>query len=557
MEKPGEALSPAIKRRALVLAFFAALAAAPSAAAAARLSASLGFGGIVVPGRWNPLWVRCEGSPSNASLHVVLKTEGGGEMGIETFPCVDGLRFECPVLIGENLDSISVRLVSSGQILAEEKLPARSRFFPGHVVLVCGEGTDVEHAVGASLYPSEPVKALSLPLADLPSAGLSYDAVSALVLRDPGAVLAPAQRNAMLSWLSGGGRLAVTAVREEGGSVAALLFPDLVRAGGGGIPVSFDTGFGRVSLLGTRAAGHSPADAEWKDILGLVPYDRSGRISAGRVFKTAASSFEKDAEAFRAEVVILVSLALWSGVSIFVSRNRRKSLVPLLGASTVSLLFAAAGSISLDAMMKRESRVSLRLLILPGGGASFVSIAVRDGSGEAFGEGIRVDTVKGISVDFRGVEEGRLAPSESDVVRWNHHLPAPLLSLLPRSRGMLELTGVFGPEHLADSEVPLDALGPLPTPADPDIEVRGRAALVTIASNAVVWRTRKNGRWIDEPSIPSWVGMDAIWIEELRSLAPGRTFLVGRSVMPNLPLSVGGAASREALWAIPLMEARS
>jgi hypothetical protein len=558
MGKAGNPTSSAPRRPLLTLACLCALiAASPWVSAAARLSASLGFGGIIVPGRWNPLWIRCESCPADTTIHVVLKSPGGAEIGVETFPSVDGVRLECPVRIDDNLDSISVRLVSSGRILVEEKLAARARVFPGHLVLVCGENSKVEHAIASVLYPSEPVKALPLSITDLPSAGLSYDCVSAVVLDDRGPVLAPAQRDAMLSWISGGGRLVVTALRESGKSVADTLFPERARKRQDGRPASFKRGLGFVKLFDAQGSSRLQSEAEWKAALDLAPYDKSGRITAGRVFNTAPYSFEKDSDVSRAETIILVSLALWASVLAFVSRNRRKSFVPILGVCAFSLLFAFAGSMSLDSMLKRQSRTSLRLLVLPGDGSSFASVSVRDASAESWGEGLRIETVRGIAVEFRGIEDGRLPASESAIFTWNHRLPASVLSLHPREGGILELNGVLSPTVLTGSDLPLEALSSGTTATRDNILFGGRSALVVPSSRGLVWRVQKNGSWVDESAAPSWVGPDQTWVEELAVIVPGRSFLVGRNLLPQLQLKVGGASVREFFWAIPLVEGES
>lgn len=553
-----EPILSTLRRPLLTLACLCALiAASPWVSAAARLSTSLGFGGSIVPGRWNPLWIRCESCPADAEIHVVLKSQGGVEIGIETFPSVDGVRLECPVLIDDNLDSISVRLVSSGRILVEEKLPARARIFPGHLVIVCGENSKVEHAVASVLYPSEPVKALPLSIPDLPSAGLSYDCVSAVVLDDRGPILAPAQRDAILSWISGGGRLVVTALREAGKSVADTLFPEFIRKRQDGSPASFKRGLGFVKLFDAQGSSRLQSEAEWKAALDLAPYDKSGRITASRVFKTNPNSFEKDSDVSRAETIIIVSLALWACVLAFVSRNRRKSFVPILGVCAFSLIFAFAGSMSLDSMLKRQSRVSLRLLILPDEGSSFASISVRDVSAEAWGEGLRVETVRGIAVEFRGIEDGRLLASESAIFTWNHRLPTSVLNLHPREGGILELNGVLSPTVLAGSDLPLEDLGTGSTAMRDDIRFGERTALVVPSSSGLFWRVQKNGSWVDESAAPSWVGLDQAWVEELTVIAPGRSFLVGRTTVPQLQLKVSGTPVREFFWAIPFVEGES
>jgi len=535
----------------------ALLAAAVPAPAATRLSASLGFGGSVVPGRWNPLRARCEGFAGEAAIQIVLRGADGEERGIETFPCVDGLMLECPVMVDEGLHSVSVRLVSSGEILAEEKLSARSKLFPGHLVLVHGEGSEVELAISAALYPSEPVQAVSVSLAELPSSGLCYDGVSALVLRDPGRAIAPAQADAMAFFLAGGGRAAITFPREGADSLSSLV---RARAGweDGRLAASASLGLGRLLLVGGRSGSSLPKDSEWKEILGLAPYGSAGTFSASRSFKVGPASFPKEADSSRAQAIVLASLALWAGLSIVASRNRKKSLVPVAAAALASLVFALAGSSSLDSMMRRGARYSSRILVLPGGLGAIASIAVRSPYGEVKAGAFRVDAVRGVRIAYGSLEEGRMLPPGTGAFEWRRELPGPSLSLRSSAANQVEFAGIFGPGILAGADVPSGASSLSGDRAPFVAGTAGRIALARASSEGLSWLVLKEGSWVDEGAIPLWVGPDAAWIESLAALSPGRSFMVGLGAFPALRLSIGASAASEAFWALPLgIEARS
>jgi hypothetical protein len=546
---------PSRPKKALAIALVgAALAAAPCAAASARLSASLGFAGTVVPGRWNPLWARCDGEPGEAEIVVVLLSEDGSAIGAESFPCRDGLRVECPVMVDERLRSVSVRLVSSGQILAEEKVPARAKLFPGHVALVVGEGFDAEIAISSALYPSEPVQAISLGLSDLPSMGLDYDAVSAIAIRDPGRALTPAQRDAMASWIAGGGRLAVTKARAAAESIVGLIAGPSERA-----PSTLSLGLGSIVLVGEGEAGEGPGETErrWKAALALSPYGQAERLTASRAFKSPADSFSKGSESTRAEIVILAALALWAGVAVLASRNRRKSIVPVVAAAAASLAFAAAGAAGLDSMLRRGARSSARALVLPGEGFAIASIGVRTSFGDSRRDFASVAAARGLEVGYGSLEGGLMGAGNGAGFEWSHSLPRSSLSLRSSSRDALDLCGVLEPGVLAGSGFPAGALASARSLELPELESPGRLAFVSAGPAEASWLSRKGGRWVAEESFPSWLGPDAAWIDALRSLAPGRSFLVGRCSAPALRLKVGGSAARgyaatEVLWAMPV-----
>jgi hypothetical protein len=559
----------AVRALAAAGALAAALASAgPCYAAPARLSAALGFSGIVVPGRWNPLWARCDGAEGEVRIEVVLRSEDGSAIGAESFPCRDGLRVECPVMVDERLRSISVRLVSSGEILAEEKIEARSRLFPGHVVLVCGERIEAELAISAALFPSEPVQAVSTSLADLPSLGLDYDAVSAVALRDPGRAVAPAQRDAMAAWLAGGGRLAVTEPRAVGESVVGSLVGALASRTGASdaLPAILPFGLGAIAVLREAPYGEGAGDAEraWKAALALSPYDRSERLTASRAFKTPALSFSKGPEAARAELVILIALALWAGVAVIASRNRRKSLIPVAAAAAASLAFALAGAAGLDAMLMRGARVSARAVVLPDEGFALASIGVRTSFGDSLREFQSIKAVRPLKVGYRALEGGLMgaaasaagATASAGAFEWSHALPRPSLSLRSWSRDSLDLAGVLEPGVLEGSGIPDGALSSARSRELPELESAGPLALAGALAQAggggPQWLVRKQGRWIEEQFAPSWIGPDAAWIDSLKALAPGRSFLVGKCSAPAMRLAVGGSAATELLWAMPV-----
>ncbi len=200
------------KARILVATALAIAASAAGAAAArepsmrepARLEAELGFDGHFVPDRWAPLWLRSEGAPG-ARIEVERRGANGSDIGRESFPAGDGQRIECPVPMTVDLETIAVRLVSGDGILAEVKLDARSNAFPGNLALACGLPVSARLAISSALMPGEPVQAVAVGTDELPANGLDYDGVGALALADPGSVLSPAQREALLAWIAGGG----------------------------------------------------------------------------------------------------------------------------------------------------------------------------------------------------------------------------------------------------------------------------------------------------------------------------------------------------------------
>jgi hypothetical protein len=221
-------------------------------------------------------------------------------------------------------------------------------------------------------------------------------------------------------------------------------------------------------------------------------------------------------------------------------------------AAAAYLAFALAGAVPLDSMLRRGARVSSRALVLPGEGSAIVSVGVRTSFGDSRREFLSVKALRGLEVRYGTLEGGRMGASEGSAFEWSHELPRSALSFRSSSRDALDLVGVLESEELEKSGFPARASSAALSSGLPELESVGRVAVALAGPRAAPWLVRKDGKWIEEAYPPVWIGLDLAWIEALRALAPGRSFIVGRSLEPALRLSVGGSAASELLWAMPL-----
>ena len=346
---------------------------APTRAAGVRMTAALGHGGYVVPGRWNPLRVRV----ANVTEAAVVEIVGRG--AVERFPCrveegAGGL--ECPVYADPVGRPLRVRLVSGGRTVAEQAIDVGKKSFPGHVVLAIDVPAQVQQAIERILLPGEPVYVVGVSLAELPSLGLDYDGVSGIVLADPGPVLNPGQTQALRGWLAGGGRMAVLGARQGVESIAAMFLQyEQVQAMEGQAGRSL--GLGSITLLPEPGTANDSTGqvTTWQRLLAFKPFADSARLTAGRGFPEGGKT---SLPPVPVPVGLVLTLAAWTALAVILGlmRPRLAVLWFVLFTTGCSLLVVPIGS-QLGRAWHRGAAAQSRVIILPDDGGTLASIRVQ------------------------------------------------------------------------------------------------------------------------------------------------------------------------------------
>ncbi len=544
-----------------------------SASPPTRIEASLGFDGHFVPDRWEPLWIRSEGAPASARIAVIRITADGRDIGRETFPAGDGQRIECPVPIALDLETIAVRLLSGDRILAELKLDARSKAFPGHLVLACGLPVRSRLAISSALMPVEPIQEVAVGLGDLPSNGLDYDGVSALALADPGPAFSPAQREALLAWIAGGGRLVVSSARpgREGllGSLGLADFTILHFGLGGIVRMTRDI---------SDVSGAEGGDF-WRRTLALAPYGKAPRLGAAALDEAVSASAaqppalpgdeeesgpDPDAVAAAAKTAMVAGLVAWFLAILAVAsfgRTRKAGAngaapaTPIALTSVISLAIVLASIGALDAAFMRGSSVRALALVLPGSGAAIVSTTLIKDASDPFFAWMSVKARRPIDVADAEGERGmfHLKPKVSE--SWTHATTKASFSLAAAGSERLTLAAVIGPKGLAGSTFPYLAFGSFPRGGErpPDLDSTGSMAFLSETSQW--WEKSSEGPWRKLDDAPSWLKPELRWVYGLRdegARSGAMSFLLGAGAAPALGLSIVGGAVHRIFWALPL-----
>lgn len=608
-------LAEAARRMNRIVVTACVLASAAGAAAGAavansptRIEASLGFDGHFVPDRWAPLWIRSEGAPASARIAVVRLTADGRDIGRETFPAGEGQRFECPVLIALDLETIAVRLLSGDRVLAELKLDARTKAFPGHMALACGLPVRARLGISSALMPYEPLQAVAVVLGDLPSNGLDYDGVSALALADPGPALSPAQREALLAWIAGGGRLVLSSARpgREGllGSLGLAASAESAADAGaaGGESRAADGTFLPFGLGGivriTRDlsdVGAAEGGGFWKRAFALAPYGRAPRLSAAALVSAASASSASASSADQstspaqrgtagghsgvtagARTALLVGLVVWFLVILAAAsfgRTRKASsgeprakrtranaarelrATPIVLASFFSLAIVIASIGALDAAFMRGSSVRALALVMPGSSAAIVSASLIKEASEPLFTWMNVSARRAIEVSDAEGEKGmfRLKPNGSDP--WTHATATAAFSLATSGPEGITLVAVVGPQSLAGSSFPSLAFGSSPRGGERPPELDSTGPMAFLSETSTWWEKSPTGAWSKVDDAPSWLKPELPWVNGLRAVGArsgAASFLIGAGAAPSLGLNIVGGAPRKLVWALPL-----
>lgn len=179
--------------------------------AAVSLAVEAGFNAYVKENAWIPLHI----SLTNASDLM----EGEVEVVNRALALTE--RFAQPVLLGRNArrqvtlyvspasDSLEVRLVSAGRVLASATPTVRQLTATDRLVLVISDPPDAYNVIGDVRAPSGAGSTLAtLRLEQLPDRVAALGSADAIVLSNVDtALLTQAQRDALYQWVIGGGHL--------------------------------------------------------------------------------------------------------------------------------------------------------------------------------------------------------------------------------------------------------------------------------------------------------------------------------------------------------------
>jgi hypothetical protein len=531
----------------------------PSDAAGIQIVTTLGYNGYIIPEHWVPLQIQLKGmNESSARIEIIREDRTGARFErIESFLLHGVNRAEFPVFAAENIKSITVRVLTGDQLLAEQALDMKSKVFPGHLVLTANIPAIETQSIEQSLLPIEPVMAVPVNIRDLPNMGLDYDGISCLVLNDPEPVFSPAQLKALRYWLAGGGKLVVFGMDQGTMNILSTLGVQRINPVKGlsgilktdipmvDIPITdIPLGLGNIRVIRNRFPENLPGGniGFWRKWLALKPYHETARLTAGHCFFNEPWGQEDKKTTYPFSGIAII-FTIWTGVALgIIWRHPKNLLVSFLVFTLVSagLMIPLAGH--LTATWRRGALVHSRAVILPGSGGMLLesNIQLKPSQGASpWGMEIKLGREEQGRINFRGQQN----------TAWNHGTAYPWYTVYAGDITMLRLMGVFPDVSVVS--------GPIHTPLQERKQWFIPATSQTVLWDGKQWRVLKksqNGgqRWVSQEEAPVWLKDDESWLRKLQTLWPGTAWLCGRSVLPApLQLRIQTGPAPEVFWAMP------
>lgn len=525
-----------------------ATASSGASAESARLECSLGFGSYAVPRRWIPLYVRGDKSVDPGRIELRRLDAAGKTLSVETFPYRESARLECPVLMDESCASLAVTLRSGPHVLAESRLRLWDKVFPGHIILHSDMPSAVQRVLSSFLLPEEPVQLVSVKPRDLPGQALDYDAVSVIMMADPGPSLSPSQAEALRAWIAGGGRLVVTGARQGENGVLASIDPSFGSSG--------TSSFGRGRVTAFRAeASELPRASLARSLEAAVElrqYGREPRLSQGTMFPIEQGSGFPDARSGLPNSPLVILLILWAGAAVAVSFVHKRRLSYLLAVSLACTALAVPVGLYLDRSWQRGAESSVRLLALPGSAGFLAEAGFRLPSSDRKSFIPLGMTAWGLDLGFDVSERGRIAPRETP--EWRHESQKSRFSLHSGGESNIRLSAFLPPLVIRDTGLPA-LFGELALadgkPAPLKRTRQGPLAYFS-ADDGLWWKWDHYAwRWIESGNCPQEFSSQEEWLRAAASLSGGEGLFFGTDRLRAAPFFLQGGALDEALWAMP------
>lgn len=520
----------------------------PTFSAEVNLKTRVGFNGYTVPGTLAPVLIEINRAITNGRLEIVSPSETASYSIIDSFSTTNLKRIEASVFVTEDINDLKIRLISNKHTLLETGLNLKAKIFPGNLILAVKIPSITQQMIEKALLPSEPTLVVPIEIPDLPGVALNYDGVGGLVLSDPGPVLKPLQIQALKTWLAGGGRMALGAIRSGQDSLLSILgiSPELMERS------FYPIGFGGITAFrsGFNDLKQSPSD--WQEVLDLRPYPNNSRLMSSRFFPdfryaTTPGSAELSSRAVSYLAMILILWAV-SGllITVTVKHNRLFFLI-----CAALLWLGAAFPIGnwLGGIWNRGAEIHCRNLVLPETGSILVDVKIWF-----------KQSYSGKTINFKSSPWGGkvlIGEAEGGIVK-----PESQIKTFTWSRGPSKTETVV--KSVGPGWVNLNGYLPLKSYLTKGMDRIGLARkLVESESEVVIWdgkdfyqrsfRQVGNG-WEKKEQPPEWLRAETEWLTNLKRLSTGTVWLIGRGSLSEVKIGLEKGIFTGEIWAAPFPE---
>ena len=404
-----------------------------------------GHEGYAFPGSWVPLYLTLKDPIPEGKL-VLVRGEDTKATSSESWELTHSGQYEFPIFIDEKIPSFTVKMYSSGMLLAEQTFHTTERLFSGHAILVSNIPSSVRLSLSRMLYPDEPVLVLPAIPQKLPVSALSYDAITALVLPDPGPVLNPAQVTAMGQWLSFGGSLVLLDPFKGTSSMLDQLSSSFTLTGSDNIR---NLGLGTIHLIHSETLDRKTlADGNfWKKTLNIVSITQSHRLRPGLIFGKKFDVFQDDSADHPLNAYIMYIVIFWivvvAGCGFLLKRRKLYFAIGIIILLSIFLFFQKN---TLHEVWTRGISMHVRELILPqnGGILTSINLYTQDKSNAS----IFSRKSSPFSSDFScissdSIDKGTMRFSPAPYIDWSHTGAGAEMVIDSSDSRTLRLTGFF------------------------------------------------------------------------------------------------------------------
>ncbi len=520
-----------IKKVIMVILVFLTFINYPAKAENIQLETQIGYGGYVFPGKWVPLKIKLSGKETASEIEVVRLLDQR-QYSVERFSSLINNQIECPVYLNEAISGLKVRLNKNSHYLAEQTINIQAKTFPGHLVLVVNLSPKVQQAIENSLLPSEPVLVITSNFNELPALGLDYDAVSGLVITDPGPVLNPGQIQALRIWLSSGGKMVINAAHPQNESIIKTLVPDNQRSGISDKDV-IKIGWGKITIFRSDINEMEKENISWKSILDLEPYKPGVGFTIGKFLSLPDSRFFKEMGSLSVNY-LKTTLIIWALICLLIVLFiKRRYLLYLFLFSILFIIAAFPLGSWLDSTWQRGAGVYCRALVLPDSGGILINSITQIVPNELQTYIQNFGSPWGVTISSRN-DYGQIRPGIYS--SWNHQTNIPAYTIRSATDKMLDLVGWIP--------------APLFEPSNINF------------SNVLLWKENQwwfrtndsSGQpyWEKSAKLPKWLQREIGWLKRLQRLTPEKIWLVGQGSLPEVEIKLQNGIHRQLFWVIPL-----
>jgi hypothetical protein len=515
-----------------------------------------GYGGYAVPGYWTPLIIKNNQEINNGSVEIERVTPKK-DSPKEIYPIGKNSVIECPVLIDELTSGVIVRLYSGNELLMERSVRTDEKIFPGHMILTSGMNSRIQQALTHCLFPEEPVMTTSVNPEELPSTGLNYDCISALVMTDPGNSLTPAQIDSLKYWIAGGVKLVLFGILPDNESIIDK-FRDDFRMEDKNSEI-IDMGYGKIIAFTKDADSldFTSNSSKWHDLLEMKPYAHNLRLTSSKAFITDDNPDKLKIDNSFLRTVLFFIVLIWSVIFILILIIVKKKILILTLYTCVAIIALIPSGYVLKKIWHGGAIYHNRMIVLPGNsGVSFDTMIWFPLSTRQIGIQNNY-SIWGINADFGVSEKAVINNWFGKISFLFHSLYKPAYSLKKGNSLSIELSSFVSNEALDGSflqeliEKNKGAFLQINK-----INFGNNPKLVLVKGNSLDiewWKwDNVNFKWNRNDAVPDWLSNDMGWMNQLKKIRPDNNWLVGLDRFSGLNLKIQNELCPLTLWAIPV-----